>query len=272
MRILTQGSTGAIGDFFISTHVMYHFHTRGHEVHAALPQERSSDLTLELYRRAAFFKSVLLLNQEEWDNFPTYCRQSGFEPHLYLRSIYMERGIQPHALEEWFDLSDCNPTVEGNNHVIVHVASASNYERPKVPNLELWLNHIHDAQLVPLFIGGEKDVSPFQAAYPTIYEQYASEECWRIGKDSLWQSIGNIRSSFATLVFSSWSSIVASLSGRYTIEMWNHEQVLYYGSVIKYYLGSPVCLIQIPFTYDPPHNYFAHPIKKEMDLRAKTWQ
>jgi hypothetical protein len=92
-----------------------------------------------------------------------------------------------------------------------------------------------------------------------------------MGKDSLWESIGNVINAKSALVFSSWASIVSSLFGIYTIEMWNHDQVLHYASTLKYYIGSSPLQVQIPFTYDPIYNYFAHPVKLEMDQRSRMW-
>lgn len=271
MKIITQGSLNTFGDFFVSTHIMYNFHRQGHEVNVALHRNGIKESTLELYKRVGFFSSVFLMGDEEWERFPEYCYERGYEPHKYLSSIPIEGGMRFYNLRHWFNLNGCEKAVDFDNYIIVQVASSSNYKRPKIPCLDKWVSQIEQAQMIPLFIGTKADEELFCSSYSEISEKYKGQECWRFGKDSIWQSMGNVINAKAALVFSSWSSIIASLVGIYTIEMWSHEQVLTYGSVIKYYIGSPVSLIQIPFTYEPVYNYFNHPVKFEMDMRSLAW-
>lgn len=256
-RILIQGSGGTIGDVFLSSYPLYNYllANPSSKIYAAIPKN-INDSIKDLYSRQKFLSGVIELESVQEDVFLKFCSEGSFIPALFLKSWQFYKNINSVPLCNWFDVPN-EPTI-GENTIVVHVASSSNYNRPEIPNLNTYINLIMEAGYSPLFIGTKKDEDLFLKMYPSIPNLVKDENLWRFGKDSLLGTMSIINASSGIFSFSSWSSIYGALCGKPVLELWNSDQWLFYSSTVKYLLGSPINLLQNGYNSPINFNYFKH--------------
>ena len=253
-KVLIQGSGGTIGDIFLSSHPAYNLHLNSNkDIYVAIPKNISLEIK-EIYRRHKFFVDVIELETLEESYFLKYCEDNSFEPCLFLKSWNLYKDISFKPLKKWFTPVGI-PTIPYDNAIIVQVASSTNYERPPIPNLGVYIQDIIDAGYSPVLMGTSQDESYVLKVYGDL-KKYFPEDMWRFGKDTLLQSLSNVEISQGCFCFSSWSSIYSSLCEKTTLELWSQEQWLYYNNITKYLLGSPINLIQNLYNSEIPCNYF----------------
>jgi hypothetical protein len=242
--ILYQGSTGAIGDVFLSSHPMMLQHYQGTPIYACL-DKNAPEHVKDLYRRVKFLKGIIELEEFTRENYIQYCRENNFDQCLYLEDIRYV--LQPafFPLNRWFNY-DFQPTLEPGNYFGFQVASSTNYERPAIPHLDVFVEHvINYPSYKAVFIGTSKDEKLFNELYPGFREKYQIlDEHWRFGKDSLFQTMSNIRMFSGMVTFSSWTAYAAALQGVPTLEFWSMNQWILYTPMIRKNLGDPVHYVQ----------------------------
>lgn len=253
MNILIQGSGGTIGDTFLSSHPLVNRQEREVKVFAAIPKKLNESIK-DLYSRQKFLQGVFELESIQEDSFLEFCRKEDFTPVLFLKSWDFYRRIKYCLLSTWFDKPN-DPTIPSNS-IIVQVTSTNNFNRPRIPYLEKYIQYIFDAGYFPAIIGTKKDEEYFNKIYPSIKEKIP-EDFWRFGKDTLLQTMSNIDISQGVFAFSSWSSIYGALCRKPVLELWNNEQWLFYNQTVKYLLGNPYNLFQTLYSMEPQYNYFS---------------
>lgn len=250
MKFMIQGSGGTIGDIFLSSHPVFnHYRREPFEVHVAIPKT-VDDSIRDIYRRHKFLSGIHELDDIR-EGITPYCQENGFIPILFLHAwgSPFYTNVTFNSLDLWFDKPD-EPTVTQNNTIIFHVSSSANFERPKIPFFEHYLNYVIQSGFFPVFIGTEKDEKSFVTNYPNI-RSIIPDELWRFGKDTVQQTMSNISRSEGCIAFSSWSSIYAALCKKPVIEIWNFEQWLFYNNIVKYLIGSPIHMYQNSYMTEP---------------------
>jgi hypothetical protein len=242
--ILYQGSTGALGDVFLSSHPMVLQHLAGREIYVAL-SKATPDIVKDLYKRITFLKSIIILEDFSRENYLKYCLNNNFESCLYVEDIKFILHPAFFPLNRWFKY-DFQPTINPGEYIGFQVSSSTNYERPAIPNLHLFVeNVLNYPPYKPIFIGTSKDENLFNRLYPGFREKYQiSDEQWRFGKDSLFQTMSNIKLFSGMITFSSWSAYVAVLQGVPAIEFWNLDQWMVYTGIVRKNLGDPIHYVQ----------------------------
>jgi hypothetical protein len=126
------------------------------------------------------------------------------------------------------------------------VASSTNFERPAIPNLHLFIeNVLNYPPYKPVFVGTAKDEVLFNSLYPGLRERFQiPDEHWRFGKDTLFQTMSNIKLFSGMITFSSWTAYVAALQGVPALEFWNLNQWMFFTALVRKNLGDPVHYIQ----------------------------
>ena len=246
--ILYQGSGGTIGDLLLSSHFMYSQHLSGKEIAVAIPKSLRPELKA-FYSYHTFLKRVVELDVLAGDPFLQYCKDNGYEPARYVVDVQYVKGTIFHPLKDWMNYIP-QPSMRCDRCIGVHVASSSNYDRPAVPHLARYLEIIRHYGYFPVFIGTEKDKVLFDKLYPGVTGA-VSREHWRFGKDTLFQTLSNIRDFSGMLTFSSWTAYAAVLQGVPCLELWNTDQWNMYSSYVRQMLGSPVHYLQDYFCDTP---------------------
>lgn len=260
-RVLGQGST-AIGDLIMSSHVLYDLHTKGHEVSVAIPKETPAH-NRELYSKHTYLKNVIEMDDISRVPFLSYCATNGYEPVLHVEATNVYKHVTFHPLKQWFQ-HDTQSTVSGNKLVGFHVTSSTNFSRPSVPALWVYIEHIINSGHQPVFIGTEKDEALFHELYPGYREKYkVPDEYWRFGKDTVLQTLANVGTFTGMIVFSSWTTHAAVLQGVPTIELWSDVQWQVYNPVVYHMMGCPVHYCQVS-CWDSPSPYLGNQILQRM--------
>ena len=265
-QILIQGSGGTIGDVFLSSHPLVNYLKEKEkeekeeiiELYAAIPTN-TPDSIKDMYSRQKLLTNVFEIESVHEDVFLPFCKTNNFTPCLFLKSWQFYKNIRYQELSSWFD-KPSEPTLSNDNIIIVHVTSSSNFNRPKIPHFNKYIQYIFDAGYTPVLIGTSKDEEYFTCTYPDIREKIP-EDMWRFGKDTLPQTMSNIDISKGVFTFSSWSSIYGALCKKPVLELWNDEQWLFYNNTIKYLIGSPITLFQNHYASCPQYNHFDQSFK-----------
>ena len=250
MPILYQGSGNTIGDLLFSSHVHYHQHTLGREIHAAIPKSLNPELK-HLYAKHNYLKSVVEMDDISTIPFLSYCVQNGYESSLHIIDMKFYSNIMFHPLHEWLPY-DHKPTIEPGA-VGFHVSSSAHYNRPIIPHLETYLIHCWNNNIKTIFMGSTDDEKLFMRSYPWIcnYAGFISDECWRFGRDSILQTMANLKTLLGLVVFSSWTGPAATLQGTPTIELWNDGEWQFYSPLVAQMVGKPVHYIQVCYLDKP---------------------
>jgi hypothetical protein len=242
--ILFQGSTGAIGDVFLSSHPMVLQQLQGRKIYVAL-DKATPESTKDLYRKITFLEGIVELDDFSKENYLRYCQEKKFESCLYLIDIKFILHPAFFPLNRWFKY-DFQPTLNPGNYVGFQVTSSTNFDRPAIPHLHLYVENILNfPPYKPVFIGTAKDGELFNKLYPGFREKYQiPDEHWRFGKDTLFQTMSNIKLFSGMVTFSSCSAYIAALQGVPTLEFWNLDQWMVYTALVRKNLGDPVHYVQ----------------------------
>ena len=239
-HILYQGSTGTFGDFFLSTHPMAHcFFDNVDSIWVAL-NKKTPDIVKDLYKNVTFLSGIIELDDITSNSFEEYCNLNHFEPCYFINTFQFNINNSFYPLKKWFQYKK-DFTLVPDRYIGFQVASSSNYIRPAIPYLNIYLELIIKQGYKPVFMGSKQDESVFNRLYPGLKEKYNIEEnLWRFGKDTLYQSLSNITLYYGMLTFSSWTAYAAVLQGIPCIELWSTEQWLIYTPRVRRFLGDPV--------------------------------
>jgi ADP-heptose:LPS heptosyltransferase len=190
-------------------------------------------------------EGIVELEDFSKENYLKYCQEHGFEQCVYLEDIKYILHPAFFPLNRWFKY-DFQPTLNPGDYVGFQVASSTNFERPAVPNLHLLIeNVINYSPYRPVFIGTAKDEVLFNSLYPGFRERFQiPEEHWRFGKDTLFQTMSNIKLFSGMVTFSSWTAYMAALQGVPTLEFWKMDQWMFFTGLVRKNLGDPVHYVQ----------------------------
>jgi hypothetical protein len=263
-KILLQGSNNTIGDFFFSMTPTVNFidiHPE-YTIDVALRKDSKTDY---LYENCRHVKNIIKLDSISDETIYNYGRDNNYSlATLMLKNFPLLRDIRFHPLYTWFKTENLPaPNIIKDKYTLVHVTSSANYDRPKVPHFNLFLEAINKSGSKPLFIGTEKDEELFKQLYPECLS-YKNTNLWRFGQDSVFQTIANISICDSALVFSSWSAYAAVLLGVSTMELWHINQHNLFNPLVKLTLGNPIHLLQDRYDIEPVHALFTEclPIMK----------
>lgn len=243
-KILFRQSSGPLGDTFFTAHYMVHQKLQGNKVYAAIPTDLNPEIR-KLYYNFTFIDGVIELSFFLDDNkFLSYCSEMGFLPCRYLLDLEYLKGLIFRPLcgdpFPWFK-NDTEPTIDTSNSIGFQIASSQNYDRPRIPNLNAYLDQVKQAGLTPVFFGTKKDEKLFIKNYPAVHALYRENDIsWRFGKDTLLQTIANIKNLKGHIVFSSGTSPIAAFYGVPVLELWTREQWQFFSPLAHYMLGSPI--------------------------------
>jgi hypothetical protein len=241
--ILFQGSTGAIGDTFLSSHPMVLQNHEGAKIYVAL-DKTTPEYIKDLYRRMTILEGLVEFDDFSKENYLRYCQNNGFNSCVYLENINYILHPAFFPLNRWFKY-DFQPTIIPGNYVGFQVASSTNFDRQAIPNLHLFVENVINNSHKPIFIGTLKDESLFNRLYPGFREKYQIlDEQWRFGKDSIFQMMSNIKLFLGMITFSSCSAYIAALQGVPTLEFWSLEQWMVYTGIVRKNLGDPIHYVQ----------------------------
>jgi hypothetical protein len=264
--VLYMGSGGTVGDLLLSSHYMYHQHVLGREVSVAIPKALRNELK-DLYKKHTFLKSVVELEDFLKEPYLKYCADNGFEHSLHFEDVKFIREVEFHPLRQWFQYSE-KPNIEPGC-IGIHVTSSTNYDRPKVTHLDIYLSHCWNCGYKVAFLGTQKDEELFNSLYPDVKAK-VPENLWRFGKDSLLQTMANLGDMIGLIVFSSWTSYAALLQGVPVIEMFSMHQWQIFSTLINQMMGRPVHYSQVCF-WDSPSPWMASQIFPKLKEYAKAF-
>ncbi len=250
-KILLQGSNNTIGDFFFSMHPVESFIAKnpGYTIDVAV---RADSKTNYLYESCKHVDNIIKLDDISDSSIYAYGKENGYALSvLMLKCFPLLRDTSFRPLKTWFKMENLpQPNIREDKYTLIHVTSSSNYDRPKVPYFDKFLEIIGKAGSKPLFIGTEKDETLFKSLYPSCSD-YVGTYLWRFGKDSVLQTMSNISICDSALVFSSWSAYAATLLGVPTMELWGLNQHNMFNPLVKLMLGNPIHLLQDRYDIDP---------------------
>jgi hypothetical protein len=249
---LYQGSGGTIGDLLLSSHSVRHL-AYFHKISVAIPQSLRQELK-DLYTRHKFLTNIEELDDATFfdsTKFKLYAANKNYCPIVYLKDIWFLKDITFCNLNEWFDLQE-KPTIDFSKCIGTHICSSSNWNRPTIPHVKLWLQRIQASNFKPYFFGTKKDEELLMSLYPEIKSWFTFEEdYWRFGKDSILQTMANISGMHGLIVFSSWSAYAAILQGVPVVELWNERQWQFYSPLVNRMLGGPVHYVAASYKEEP---------------------
>jgi ADP-heptose:LPS heptosyltransferase len=244
-KLLYQGSENAIGDLLLGAHSMYNQRLLGRTVSVMIPKGVRPELK-DLYYRCTFLQEVIEV--ETPNIYIDFCSKNGYDSTFWLQDKNILKNIPFHPLNEWFKY-DTKPTISAG-YVGFQVASSSFYDRPIITHFKSYLETLHTFNLNPVFFGAKKDEELFNKNYPDV-KSTIPDVCWRFGKDSLLQTLANLKTLRGHYAFSSWTAYGAVLQGTPTIELWNDHQWQAYSSVVRTLLGNPIHYSQDSFWGSP---------------------
>ncbi len=241
--ILFQGSTGAIGDTFLSAHPMVLQNLAGTKIYVAL-SKNTPDHIKGLYRRMTMIEGIVELDDFSKESYLQYCQDHNFDSCVYLENIRYILHPAFFPLNRWFKY-DFQPTIPYDSYVGFQVASSTHFERPAIPHLHLFVENVINYQWKPVFVGTAKDEELFNKSYPEFREKYQIPDMqWRFGKDSLYETLSNLKLFSGMITFSSWTAYAAALQGVPVLEFWDLSQWMFYTATVRKNLGDPVHYIQ----------------------------
>jgi hypothetical protein len=252
--ICFRQSSGPIGDMFFTAHYMFHQKQLGNKVIAAIPTNLPQEVR-DLYNHFNFMDEIIELPFFlDDDKFLSYCLDKNYKPCRFLKEMEYLKGIKVHPLGMWFK-DTAIPRIDTRGCVGFQVASSAHYDRPIVPHLNSYVNLVVEAGLKPVFFGTQKDEGLFIKNYPDISARFFENiHAWRFGKDSLIQTIANLRNLYGHVVFSSGTSPIAVFQGVPVLELWTTDQSQYYSPLVHYMLGSPIHHLTQAFDSVPNKN------------------
>jgi hypothetical protein len=269
MSILFRQSGGPLGDLMFTSHYMYFQKIKGNKVLAAIPTNLNPEIR-RLYDNLIFIDEVIelpfFLDDEK---FLKYCKDNRYEPCRFLLDLKYLKNLKFYPLHLWFEY-DTEPTIDCSKAVGFQVTSSENYNRPKIPYLGIYVNIVENSGLKPIFFGTKKDEDLFINTYPEIYYKYSeNDSSWRFGKDTLLQTIANIKNLYGHIVFSSGTSPIAAFQGVPVLELWNTDQWNFYSPLVHFMLGSPIHHIMQAYDSYPSVNLITS-IFPRLKLLCKT--
>ena len=263
-KLLFQGSEKAIGDLLLNAHSMYNQHLLGRSISVMIPKSVRSELK-DLYFRCTFLQDVIEVEEASHEIYVDFCSKNKYDTTLWLKDKDILKNIPFHPLNEWFEYNT-EPTIS-SGYVGFQVTSSAFYNRPVITHFKSYLNTLNNFNILPVFFGSKKDEELFEKNYPDV-KKTVSDERWRFGKDSLLQTLANLKILRGHYAFSSWTAYGAVLQGTPTIELWNDRQWQSYSSVVRTLLGSPIHYAQDSFWGKPspyPVEVFDY-LKKYSDM------
>jgi hypothetical protein len=249
---LYQGSGGTIGDLLLSSHTSYHL-SLNNKISVAIPKSLRQELK-DLYIKHTFLKGIEILDDNiffDADKFRNHAAANNATALIYLKDIRFLNDVTFHHLSKWFDLQE-KPNLDFSRCIGLQIASSSNWNRPSIPHVKLWLQKMQASNYKPCFLGTKKDEELLLRLYPEIKSWFVFEEdYWRFGKDSILQTMINISAMEGMIVFSSWSAYAAALQGVPVVELWNEKQWQFYSPVVNRMLGGPVHYVAASYKEEP---------------------
>jgi len=255
-----RGSAGTIGDMFFTSHYMYH-HSLRRKIFVVLPSGLNPSI-LELYNpeHQHWIDRIIFMPDHSFQDDTKYlelCAENDCEPNRYMIDIGILKDATFHPLSEWFRYNE-EPTFKMDKCIGLQIMSSGNWHRPRIPHIGSYLNLIWQAGYHIVLIGGQSDADNLLREYPEAMEWIEGDQNrWRFGKDTILQTMANVRELDGMVVFSSWTAYAAVFQGVPTIELWARDQWQFFTRLVDRMLGSPVHYIQDAFDVEPTPYLFS---------------
>lgn len=269
--ILFRQSGGPIGDMFFTINYMYHQKQKGNKVIAAIPTDLNQEMRA-LYNHFNFIDEIIELPFFLDDKkFLDFCKSIDYEPCRFLIELDYLKGINFYPMNLWFK-EYAQPTIDTKGCVGFQVASSANYDRPKIPHLSSYIVQVIEAGFKPIFFGTKKDEELFIKNYPMPSKMYREDDSsWRFGKDTLLQTISNIKNLYGHIVFSSGTCPIAAFQGVPVLELWGSDQFQFYAPFAHYMMGNPIHHLTQSYDVYPSRNLIKAIFPKLKDYCLKLY-
>jgi hypothetical protein len=252
--IMYRGSSGTIGDMFFTSHYMYHQSLR-RKVIVVLPAELNPYI-LSLYspEHQPWIDHIVFMPAHDFQDDRKYlklCEDNDCESNRYMLDLGILKDVTFHPLSEWFHYSD-EPTFDSKGYIGLQIMSSGNWVRPRIPHIDTYIGLIKGAGYRIALMGGAGDKDNFMKEYPQAGEWVKGDiYAWRFGRDSVLQTMANIKGMVGVLAFSSWTAYVAVLQGVPAMELWARDQWQFFSVLAYRMLGSPIHYLQDAFDTAP---------------------